>query len=169
MTPAPQPHDARREALENVLVPMLAYASNAHRVALAEVFGVNLSESGLTDRLVDALLSSSLAVPREEPPTEKVRVGGLTVAACKHGIRLCEQCDFERIVNRAAPSELRGEPTEAEVEAGAVVVYAAMQMFSAEGKTKPWTEGGNSNAQDEARRASRTILRATLGGPDNGQ
>ena len=44
----------------------------------------------------------------------------------------------------------------------AVIVYAAMQKFSPEGQANPWVVGGNSLAQDEARRAAGLVRDATL-------
>jgi NTP pyrophosphatase (non-canonical NTP hydrolase) len=45
-------------------------------------------------------------------------------------------------------------------ERAAHIVYAAMQSLSTEGQHKPWVEGGNSTAQDTARRAADAIAEA---------
>lgn len=75
---------------------------------------------------------------------------------CWHARETCCHCEADR----PSPS---AEPTEEQVEAAAIIVYAAMQSVSREGQTKPWVEGGNSLAQGEARRAARAALRASGG------
>lgn len=58
-------------------------------------------------------------------------------------------------------SRVRAQDVDAElIEEQAQVVYGAMQAVNYEGRRYPWVPRGNSTAQEEARRAARTILEA---------
>ena len=126
------------------------------RALCAELFEIVEEEYSGTSCLIElrSRAHAALAQPELQGPKLIYRYNPATIAECGGP---CEQgpqyCDCGQIKGELMPQE----PTDAEIEAAARVIYGSMR-FDRIGYTEPWVERGNSFAQDEARRCARAVL-----------